>query len=104
MVASTNVFTAGPELPDWPDRKSVVEGKRAESGAGGVPVKETAEVEVKVNVHWPLALVPVEAQVSVMFVAVAPLVLAGVDVGFTGLVGGVQTCELSLALTVTVKV
>src|SRR5204863_7628876 len=50
------------------------------------------------------ALVPVEAQVSVTFVAVAPLALARSTVGFTPLTGCGPLPEPSSALTVTVKV
>src|SRR5438309_955010 len=104
MVASTNVFTAGPELPDRSEERRVGEEPRTRSVTEAVPVTVPPEVEVKVTVHWPLALVPVEAQVSVMFVAVAPLALARVTVGFTALTGCGPLCEPFLALPVTVKV
>ena len=104
MVASTNVFTAGPELPDWPLVVRVSETPPTLSVTEAVPVTVPPELEVKVTVHWPLALVPVEAQVSVTFVAVAPLALARVTVGFTPLTGCGPLPEPSLALTVTVKV
>src|SRR5206468_12319884 len=83
MVASTNVFTAGPELPDWPLVVRVSETPPTLSVTEAVPVTVPPELEVKVTVHWPLVLVPDEAQVSVMFVAVAPLALVRVTAGFT---------------------
>src|SRR5438876_1132612 len=104
MEAATNVFTAGPELPDWPLVVRVSETPPTLSVTEAVPVTVPPELEVKVTVHWPLALVPVEAQVSVTFVAVAPLALARVTAGFTPLTGCGPLPEPSSALTVTVKV
>src|SRR5207244_12457154 len=63
---ATSVFTAGPELPDWPLVVRVSETPPTLSVTEAVPVTVPPELEVKVTVHWPLALVPVEAQVSVM--------------------------------------
>src|SRR5438876_695601 len=104
MVASTNVFTAGPELPDWPLVVRVSELQSLPTRRSSDLVTVPPELEVKVIAHWPLALVPDEAQVSVTFVAVAPLALARVTVGFTPLTGCGPQPEPSSALTVTVKV
>src|SRR2546428_13884059 len=87
MVASTNVFMAGLELLFFFNDTATTEIYTL-SLHDALPILTVPpELEVKVTVHWPLALVPVEAQVSVMFVAVAPLVLARVTVGFTALTG-----------------
>src|SRR5437016_10766 len=104
MVASTNVFTAGPELPDWPLVVRVSETPPTLSVTEAVPVTVPPELEVKVTVHWPLVLVPDAAQVSVMFVVVAPLALVRVTAGFTPPTGCGPLPEPSSALTVTVKV
>src|SRR5205809_297009 len=102
--ASTNVFTAGPELPDWPLVVRVSETPPTLSVTEAVPVTVPPELEVKVIVHWPLGLAPGGAQVSVTFVAVAPLALVRVTAGFTPPTGCGPLPEPSLALTVTVKV
>src|SRR5437870_867206 len=104
MVASTNVFTAGQVGRASRRVGGVSEVPPTLSVAEAVAVAVPAELEVKVTAHWPLALVPDEAQVSVTFVAVAPLALARVTVGFTPLTGCGPLPEPSSALTVTVKV
>src|SRR5438552_4165775 len=57
---ATNVFTAGPELPDWPLVVRVSETPPTLSVTEAVPVTVPPELEVKVTVHWPLVLVPDE--------------------------------------------
>src|SRR5206468_10346970 len=82
MVASTNVFTAGPELPDWPLVVRVSETPPTLSVTEAVPVTVPPAVEGEVIAPWPPALVPVEAQGAVTFVAVAPLAVARGTVRF----------------------
>src|SRR5438552_6034776 len=101
---ATNVFTAGPELPDWPLVVRVSETPPTLSVTEAVPVTLPPELVVKVTVHWPLALVPDEAQVSVTFVAVAPLALVRVTAGFTPHSGCVPPPDPSSARTVPAQV
>src|SRR5207247_11236362 len=90
--------------PDWPLVVRVSEMPPTLNVTEAVPVTVPPELEVKVIAHWPLALVPDEAQVSVTFVAVAPLALVRVTAGFTPPTGCGPLPEPSSALTVTVKV
>src|SRR5436190_21423123 len=71
----TNVFTAGPELPDWPLVVRVSETPPTLSSEERRVGKVRPAGESQVTVHWSLALVPHEAPVSGMFVALAPSAL-----------------------------
>src|SRR5437016_3394906 len=102
--ASTNVFTAGPELPDWPLVVRVSETPPTLSVTEAVPVTVPPELEVKVTAHWRSEERRVGAEGSVRFVAVAPLALVRVTAGFTPPTGCGPLPEPSSALTVTVKV
>src|SRR2546425_422574 len=104
MVASTNVFTAGPELPAWPLVVRVSDTPPTLSVTEAVPVTVPPVLEVKVTVHWPLVLVPVVAQVSVMLVAAAPLAFFFFNDAATTEIYSLSLHDALPIFTVTVKV
>src|SRR2546427_479223 len=104
MVASTIGRTPGSTPPtgklgmrasDTPPTLSVTEA---------VPVTVPPVLAVKVTVHWPLVLVPVVAQVSVMLVAGASLSFFFNDTATTEIYALSLHDALPISFTVTVKV